>query len=96
VVFLVSIVPHFGWVFNAKYPLGGGHGFSSKNQPICCFVFVKLLLHTFLLMCASGKIVVSSVLRLVLSVSVCGCADFKLSCMLLSLGATCAVVLTLP
>lgn len=46
------IVPYFVWVFNAKYPLGGGHGFSSKNQPICCFVFKKLLLHTFLLMCA--------------------------------------------
>lgn len=65
------IVPYFVWVFNAKYPLGGGHGFSSKNQPICCFVFKKLLLHTFLLMCASGKIVVSSVLRWVLPVFAC-------------------------
>ena len=67
----VFIVPYFVWVFNAKYPLGGGHGFSPKNQPICCFMFKKLLLHTFLLMCASGKIVVSFVLRLVLSVSAC-------------------------
>jgi len=67
----VFIVPYCCGVFNIKYPLGGGHGFRPKNQPICCFVFVKLLLHTFLLMCASGKIVVSSVLRLVLSVSAC-------------------------